>query len=97
MKKFFVIGILAILVWSCSHKTAPPATTATTATATGDATAGQATYMAKCQRCHALKNPGDFTSDQWPPILNSMAVKAQLSDTEKANVLAYVLANAKQG
>jgi trimethylamine-N-oxide reductase (cytochrome c) len=102
MKKIFVISFLAIAIWSCSHKTTPSqatttTTTVTTTTATGDVAAGKDTYSAKCQQCHGLKDPGKFTTTQWAPILDNMARKANLDPTEKANVLAYVLANAKQG
>jgi hypothetical protein len=100
MKKISIVTIsLAILVWSCSHKTTPAKTeTATITTAVaGDAMEGKATYTAKCGRCHGLKNPANYTSTEWVPILNSMAAKAKLDDTEKANVNAYVQANAKQG
>lgn len=57
---------------------------------------GQATYTAKCGRCHGLKNTADYTADRWVGIMQSMAPKARLDDTEKANVLAYVQANAKK-
>jgi hypothetical protein len=93
MKKTFFLLALIVIVWSCAHKSVP----SKTETSTGDATAGQATYTAKCGRCHGLKNPGDFTSSDWVPILDKMAVKAHLDSTEKVNVLAYVQVNAKQG
>jgi len=100
MKKIAIISFLIIAVWSCSHKTVPTqtttTTTVTTVTSTGDATAGKDTYVAKCQQCHGLKDPGNYTVAQWGPILDHMAKKAQLDETEKANVLAYVDANAKQ-
>jgi len=98
MKKLLVISFLTIAVWSCAHKTAPTQTTTTTTvtTTTGDASAGKDTYTAKCGQCHGLKNTGDYTIAEWGPILDHMAKKAQLDDVEKANVLAYVDANAKQ-
>ncbi len=96
MKKIFVIIILAIVVASCAHKTVPTQT-ATVTTATGDAVAGKETYIANCGRCHSLKNTGDYTSDEWVPLVDKMARKAKLNDADKANVLAYVQANAKQG
>jgi cytochrome c2 len=99
MKKTIIISFLIIAVWSCSQKTVPTQTTTTTVvttTTTGDVNAGKDTYVAKCQQCHGLKNPGNYTVAQWGPILNSMARKANLDESEKANVLAYVDANAKQ-
>ena len=65
----------------------------------GDAAAiaaGQSTYNSKCGRCHALKTTGNFTAERWTGILDAMAPKANLTDTEKENVYAYVKANAKK-
>lgn len=57
---------------------------------------GQATYTTKCGRCHGLKTTTDYTAERWVGIMQSMAPKARLDETEKANVLAYVQANAKK-
>jgi len=59
------------------------------------AIAGQATFNAKCGRCHGLKIASDYTVDRWISVMQVMAMKANLTETEKANVLAYVTANAK--
>jgi mono/diheme cytochrome c family protein len=56
---------------------------------------GHAIYTTKCGKCHGLKNPADFTSAKWDGILKVMAPKAKLSQTETAQVTAYVKANAK--
>ncbi|MEI9934536.1 MAG: cytochrome c [Ferruginibacter sp.] len=94
MKKIFFVFAISVLVWSCAHKTTPSKTETVTSS---DAVAGKATYTAKCGQCHGLKDPANFTATQWVPILDNMARKANLDATEKANVLAYVLANAKKG
>lgn len=57
---------------------------------------GQAIYNAKCGRCHGLKVTTDYTADRWISIMQVMATKANLNDTEKENVLAYVKANSKK-
>lgn len=57
---------------------------------------GQTTYNGKCGRCHGLKVTTDYTADRWVSIMQVMATKARLDDTEKSNVLAYVKANAKK-
>lgn len=58
--------------------------------------AGQATFNAKCGRCHGLKVTTDYTAERWASILAVMAPKANLSETERENVHAYVKANAKK-
>jgi mono/diheme cytochrome c family protein len=57
--------------------------------------AGQSTYNQKCGACHGLKIVSDYTVDRWISVMQVMAMKAHLSDTEKENVLAFVKANAK--
>jgi mono/diheme cytochrome c family protein len=57
---------------------------------------GQSTYNTKCGKCHGLKVTTDYTPDRWISIMQVMAGKAHLDDTEKENVLAYVKANAKK-
>lgn len=60
------------------------------------AIAGQATFNAKCGRCHGLKVAGDYTATRWASILAVMAPKANLTETERNNVYEYVKANAKK-
>jgi mono/diheme cytochrome c family protein len=79
----------------------PTTPTGTRTPAEGSATKtpemlGQSTYNAKCGKCHGLKVTTDFTADRWVGIMQVMAPKAHLDDTEKENVLAYVKANAKK-
>lgn len=56
---------------------------------------GMSIYNQKCNRCHGLKVTSDYTWPQWASIMQVMAPKANLSETEKQKVLAYVHANAK--
>jgi mono/diheme cytochrome c family protein len=92
---------------SPSAAAATPTPTATDATAqaakptraTGELTMeqkGQSTYNAKCGRCHGLKVTTDYTVDRWLTVMQVMAIKANLNDEEKQNVVAYVKANAKK-
>jgi hypothetical protein len=57
---------------------------------------GQSTFNAKCGKCHGLKVTTDYTADRWISIMQVMATKAQLTEAEKENVLAYVKVNAKR-
>jgi hypothetical protein len=81
---------------SANAATTTGARTSTT-TSTDPAVLGMGIYNAKCGRCHGLKVVSDYTSDRWVSIMQVMARKANLSDTEKEQVLAYVQANAKKG
>ena len=137
MKRTFTVVALTVLVWSCSKKSTPSASTGGTSSnsggivtapaksaETGSAAStapvaavpstpagsrspaegaakspevmGQSTYNAKCGRCHGLKVTTDYTVERWVSVMQVMAQKAHLDDTEKENVLAYVKANAKK-
>jgi nitrate/TMAO reductase-like tetraheme cytochrome c subunit len=108
MKKFLIATVVIVFAWSCAKKATPAksetgtTTTATTITETKTTVstellaAGKTTYEAKCGRCHALHATDEFTAEKWVPYVDAMAPKAKLTDSEKANVLAYVQANAKK-
>lgn len=51
---------------------------------------GKVIYIRDCTRCHEEKKVEDFTSAQWKNILPRMIIQAQLNDTEKRQVTAYV-------
>ena len=71
----------------------PPGATTPEAAA---AIAGMATYNTKCGSCHGLKATINHTAEQWASILVVMAPRANLTETEKSNVYAYVKENAKK-
>jgi cytochrome c2 len=96
MKKSIVILVLIVFIVSCSHKTVPTTSVVIPKPDSPEAIAGKEVFTAKCGKCHELKNPADYTPKKWISIVNEMAPKAKLDDTEKKNVLAYVQSNAKQ-
>jgi len=57
---------------------------------------GQNTYNMKCNKCHQLHVTTNFTELRWVQVMQVMARNANLTETEKSNVLAYVRANAKK-
>jgi hypothetical protein len=57
---------------------------------------GKMVFSTKCTRCHAMKNPGDFTASRWDNILKQMVPRAKLTSDEEKQVTAFVKANAKQ-
>jgi cytochrome c5 len=56
---------------------------------------GKTVYVTKCNTCHALKNPGDYTISQMNSILKAEIPKAKLNSQEADQVTAYLLANSK--
>lgn len=57
---------------------------------------GKTVYVAKCGGCHALKNPGDYSTDQMNNFLKNEIPKANLNKSEADQVTAYLLANTKK-
>ena len=57
---------------------------------------GQKVYETKCNKCHGLKNTGNYTEVRWKEVLEVMAPKANLTPDETQQVAAYVNANAKK-
>ena len=53
---------------------------------------GHDLYFGKCTNCHGAKNIAKFPTENWPSIVEDMAHKARITDTEKQAVLQYVTA-----
>lgn len=106
MKKIlFLIFSAGLLVAACTHKSAPVITDRTVEPpapakpapkfVSKEAEAGYAIYTTQCIRCHNAKPVGQFTQEEWAPILKSMVRKAKLDSVETAQVTAFVNAYAK--
>jgi hypothetical protein len=57
---------------------------------------GKKIYIQRCTKCHSMKEPANYTVQQWVPILGKMFVNAKLSDEhDKTLIKNYVIANSK--
>lgn len=56
---------------------------------------GQRVFETNCNKCHSLKVPANYTQENWVKLVDWMAPKAQLSEKEKKECLAYLKYNAK--
>lgn len=52
---------------------------------------GHEVYTTKCNRCHGLKNPTTYSSEQWTKIIGSMAPKAKLDENQKNLLTQYLM------
>lgn len=108
MKKFWVIALCSMVFLACSKKIAPtntasPATSAVPEVKPAEMARinmalldkGKKVFEKRCNQCHALKEPVNYEQQKWVQILERMAPKAQLDDTQRAEVLAYVQHYAK--
>jgi cytochrome c2 len=65
------------------------------APAARSAPAGGAVYRAHCAACHRLYDPGARTAAEWERQVDRMAGRAHLAGEDRAAVLAYLRAHAK--
>ncbi|MFN8289211.1 MAG: hypothetical protein U0U70_03020 [Chitinophagaceae bacterium] len=78
------------------QETTPPGTPPSGSQDASYAEKGSGIYSVKCSRCHAAKDPGNYTWSQWGGILKKMVPNAKLTSDEEDYVRAYIKANAKQ-
>jgi len=86
LRRFACLALLggAALALGCSHAPAAP----TTLSAAGER--GYKLYLAKCQMCHELVEPTEFTRAQWPTKFPIFAKRAKLSPDEYQEVLTFL-------
>ena len=59
-------------------------------------TDGKKIYIQRCTKCHSMKDPANYTVQQWEPILRKMFVKARLTDEhDKELIRDYVIVRSK--
>lgn len=95
---FFVLGIIFLTVQCSSVKLSAPADADLEAAkklypniSLEDLKKGHEVYTTKCNRCHGLKNPTNYSSEQWTKIIGSMAPKAKLDENQKAMLTQYLM------
>jgi len=96
---FIALVVSSVFINACSHKVVSvnsKNSSETSANSIVSVAEGEKTYKTSCGKCHELVNPADFSQKEWIPIMRSMARKAKLDESQKANVTAYVNSLAKK-
>ena len=90
-------------LWYCSPKVLPPTSSelnqlkqSNPETDTSTIVRGYDVYARSCHKCHGLKNPANFTNEQWNKILPVMAKRAKLTQDEVGLVHTYVTTFSKK-
>jgi cytochrome c1 len=55
-------------------------------------TEGHSIYTGTCTNCHGAKSIYRISEDRWQPIIDDMAKKAKITDTQKDALTKYVFA-----
>ena len=103
MKKIFIITVLFCFVGCVTFKLRQPAISdlermqQKVPTITyEDAVAGFNLYKNKCNSCHGLHRPNEFTKRAWERILPEMLHRAKVYDSiETKTLVDYLIANSK--
>lgn len=100
MKKFLVLFSIVFIVFACSHKTTSSASSSVEKTQSATVShaqylEGKAVYETNCAKCHKLKDPHNYTSEEWGKWVDKMAPKAKLTDEQKQQVYNFGSVNVK--
>lgn len=87
--KVVALFVLTALISSCAPKITTPMAEATKGL-TPELAEGKTLFQNNCAKCHNLKNPNNYTADEWRPIILRMQKKAKISDAEREKIYNYV-------
>lgn len=103
MNKIYAFALLG-LVLACAPKVkvtamqpdpvqVPPtvASPETVAPLSEDLAAGKSLYENRCNKCHGLAAPNEYTVEQWVPILQRMQIKAKIDDAQRESIYRYIV------
>jgi hypothetical protein len=96
---FVVSSFAASLASACTPglPTATPVDAERSHVQLADLDQGRSLTQAKCGACHHVPMPSDRTADQWPHMIDDMAVRSHLDDNQHHLIEAYLvtMTNAK--
>jgi len=81
--------VLGMFVFSCAPKIVTPIAEEKKGL-TPELAEGKSMYENNCAKCHNLKNPNEYTAEEWQPIMIRMQKKAKITDVEREKIYKYV-------
>jgi mono/diheme cytochrome c family protein len=101
--KVLLLLTVVFTLWYCSPKVLPPSSSelnqlkqSNPAVDTSNIVRGYDLFSRNCQKCHRLKNPANFTEEEWDKILPKMAKRTKLTSDEVGLVHTYVTTFSKK-
>lgn len=80
-----LLALVAVAGCGVSRATSPAAPAA-------DGETGAELWAANCRRCHALRDPGDYSDSEWRLVMMHMRVRANINESEVRAILAFLTA-----
>lgn len=91
MKTMLLFFVTAAILFACAPKNTQVITEEVTEEITiNPVDEGKMLFQQKCGKCHDLPTVDSYSQEQWSNILPQMGVKAKLTESEYAQVDAYV-------
>lgn len=87
--RILALAIVGMVIYSCSKKLVIPSGEEKRGL-TPELAEGKTLFVNNCAKCHNLKNPNNYTTEEWKPILLRMQKKAKISDEEREKIQNYV-------
>lgn len=103
MKKtiYSILFVFTIILSSCSfdaskYYTPTQANAQESKVSVEKLVAGRTAYIENCKDCHKLFQPSKNSEEKWVKYVNKMQERANITDEQKANILAYVTSEISQ-
>ncbi len=88
-RKFYISGLFSVMLFTAAGTTVTHAQENTD----GDVGRGAVAWSNNCDRCHNMRQPNEFTDNQWRPIISHMRIRAGLTGQEARDILKFLQAN----
>ena len=57
---------------------------------------GRQLYSSKCNSCHGIHDPAQYSAARWDSIMIPMQLKAKITDTQKDQILHWIKEKSSQ-
>lgn len=95
-KRLYSLAVVFLLGCGATLFAATPTDSIKSKVPIDSISSGKVLYENSCVRCHKLKEPANYTKQQWPGIVDKMQKRSRITDEQKAIILAYLLTEAKK-
>lgn len=89
MPLLIIAAVAAGLIYGCQDSKIGSAYP-TTMASPEDGKGGAQLWAENCARCHNMRPPTEFSSDQWQVIVHEMRVRANLTGQEQRKILEFL-------